>query len=252
MSGPRDPAAGGACPDPDNRHTALHAACAGLPRYPAKKSKTPGRARKGRCADDRHRPAPPGTSHGAVRTLVSAGTASPSRRPVTASSGSPRNSSPGSRVANTSATGSASRAPGFVVAACPATYIRETRPLSLLKACQIGQAAEVCGLTIDTRRYWERAGLTLWPTPRAVSGQRRYPERLPGPRRCASPRSCCCLDQGAELSRNARSRASMRRSKVASMDSGRPKPPAISSEARPWQAARHMRIAWMRSAPSRW
>lgn len=51
--------------------------------------------------------------------------------------------------------------------------------------------------------------------------------------------------------RNARSRASMRRSKVASMDSGRPKPPAISSEARPWQAARHMRIAWMRSAPSR-
>jgi hypothetical protein len=65
-------------------------------------------------------------------------------------------------------------------------------------------------------------------------------------------RSSQCLDQRAELSRNARSRASMRRSKVASMDSGRPKPPAISSEARPWQAARHMRIAWMRSAPSRW
>ena len=64
-------------------------------------------------------------------------------------------------------------------------------------------------------------------------------------------RSSQGLDQGAELSRNARSRASMRRSKVASMDSGRPKPPAISSEARPWQAARHMRIAWMRSAPSR-
>jgi hypothetical protein len=30
---------------------------------------------------------------------------------------------------------------------------------------------------------------------------------------------------------------------VASTDSGRPKPPAISSEARPWHAARHMRIA---------
>jgi DNA-binding transcriptional MerR regulator len=41
----------------------------------------------------------------------------------------------------------------------------------------IGQAAEACGLTIDTLRYWERAGLTLWPTPRAVSGQRRYRER---------------------------------------------------------------------------
>jgi DNA-binding transcriptional MerR regulator len=41
----------------------------------------------------------------------------------------------------------------------------------------IGQAAEACGLTIDTLRYWERAGLTLWPTPRAASGQRRYRER---------------------------------------------------------------------------
>lgn len=41
----------------------------------------------------------------------------------------------------------------------------------------IGQAAEACGLTIDTLRYWERAGLTLWPTPRATSGQRRYRER---------------------------------------------------------------------------
>ncbi len=41
----------------------------------------------------------------------------------------------------------------------------------------IGQAAEACGLTIDTLRYWERAGLTLWPTPRAASGQRRYHER---------------------------------------------------------------------------
>jgi len=51
----------------------------------------------------------------------------------------------------------------------------------------------VCGLTIDTRRYWERAGPTLWPTPRAASGQRRYPERLPGPRRCASPRRCSPL-----------------------------------------------------------
>src|SRR5271166_2811355 len=60
------------------------------------------------------------------------------------------------------------------------------------ESLSIGQAAEVCGLTIDTRRYWERAGLTLWPTPRTASGQRRYPERLPGPRRCASPQSCCC------------------------------------------------------------
>jgi DNA-binding transcriptional MerR regulator len=32
-------------------------------------------------------------------------------------------------------------------------------------------------LTIDTLRYWERAGLTLRPTPRAASGQRRYRER---------------------------------------------------------------------------
>ena len=30
---------------------------------------------------------------------------------------------------------------------------------------------------IDTRRSWERAGLTLWPAPRAASGQRRYRER---------------------------------------------------------------------------
>jgi len=36
-----------------------------------------------------------------------------------------------------------------------------------------------------------------------------------------------------------------------STDSGRPKPPAISSEARPWRAARHVRIAWTRSASSR-
>jgi DNA-binding transcriptional MerR regulator len=41
----------------------------------------------------------------------------------------------------------------------------------------IGQAAQACGLTIDTLRYWERAGLTLRPTPRAASGQRRYRER---------------------------------------------------------------------------
>jgi DNA-binding transcriptional MerR regulator len=41
----------------------------------------------------------------------------------------------------------------------------------------IGQAAKVCGLSIDTLRYYERAGLTLSPTPRAGSGQRRYRER---------------------------------------------------------------------------
>jgi hypothetical protein len=56
----------------------------------------------------------------------------------------------------------------------------------------IGQAAEVCGLTIDTRRYWERAGLTLWPTPRAASGQRRAPstvyEILRGPGIGPAPR----------------------------------------------------------------
>src|SRR5271169_484110 len=91
------------------------------------------------------------------------------------------------------------RAPGFIVAACPATYIRETQPLSTAEGLSIGQAAEVCGLTIDTRRYWERAGLTLWPTLRAASGQRRYPDRLPGPRRYAGPRSCCCRPKGSCL-----------------------------------------------------
>jgi hypothetical protein len=38
-------------------------------------------------------------------------------------------------------------------------------------------SAEACGLTIDTLRYRERAGLTLWPTPRTASGQRRNHER---------------------------------------------------------------------------
>jgi DNA-binding transcriptional MerR regulator len=41
----------------------------------------------------------------------------------------------------------------------------------------IGQAADACGVSIDTLRYWERASLTLRPTPRAASGQRRYGER---------------------------------------------------------------------------
>lgn len=38
----------------------------------------------------------------------------------------------------------------------------------------IGEAAAACGLSIDTLRYYEREGLTLSPTPRNASGQRRY------------------------------------------------------------------------------
>ncbi|MFF3751849.1 MerR family transcriptional regulator [Streptomyces sp. NPDC002018] len=38
----------------------------------------------------------------------------------------------------------------------------------------IGDAAVACGLSVDTLRYYERAGLTLQPTPRSASGRRRY------------------------------------------------------------------------------
>jgi DNA-binding transcriptional MerR regulator len=55
-------------------------------------------------------------------------------------------------------------------------HLRNPAPVPA-EGLSIGQAAEACGLTIDTLRYWERAGLTLRPTPRAASGQRRYRER---------------------------------------------------------------------------
>lgn len=38
----------------------------------------------------------------------------------------------------------------------------------------IGEAAAVCGLSVDTLRYYEREGLTALPADRAPSGQRRY------------------------------------------------------------------------------
>jgi len=38
----------------------------------------------------------------------------------------------------------------------------------------IGAVAEVMGLSIDTLRYYERAGLLLDPTPRDPGGRRRY------------------------------------------------------------------------------
>ncbi|MFF0286742.1 MerR family transcriptional regulator [Streptomyces sp. NPDC005262] len=38
----------------------------------------------------------------------------------------------------------------------------------------IGEAAALCGLSIDTLRYYEREGLTLQPAPRSASGRRRY------------------------------------------------------------------------------
>lgn len=38
----------------------------------------------------------------------------------------------------------------------------------------IGEAAALCGLSIDTLRYYEREGLTLHPAPRSASGRRRY------------------------------------------------------------------------------
>ncbi|RDG38356.1 MerR family transcriptional regulator [Streptomyces corynorhini] len=38
----------------------------------------------------------------------------------------------------------------------------------------IGEAAALCGLSIDTLRYYEREGLTAEPADRAPSGQRRY------------------------------------------------------------------------------
>ncbi|GHH71975.1 MerR family transcriptional regulator [Streptomyces sulfonofaciens] len=41
----------------------------------------------------------------------------------------------------------------------------------------IGEAAAACGLSVDTVRYYERAGLTLTRTPRSSSGQRRYGTR---------------------------------------------------------------------------
>jgi DNA-binding transcriptional MerR regulator len=41
----------------------------------------------------------------------------------------------------------------------------------------IGEAAQACGLSTDTLRYYERDGLTPAPTPRNASGQRRYGAR---------------------------------------------------------------------------
>ncbi|WP_326625277.1 MULTISPECIES: MerR family transcriptional regulator [unclassified Streptomyces] len=38
----------------------------------------------------------------------------------------------------------------------------------------IGAAAALCGLSVDTLRYYEREGLTLHPAPRSASGRRRY------------------------------------------------------------------------------
>jgi hypothetical protein len=53
-------------------------------------------------------------------------------------------------------------APGCIVAACQVIYIRETKHPFEDEGLSVGQAEEVCGLTIDTLRYGERAGLTLW------------------------------------------------------------------------------------------
>ncbi|MFE4175251.1 MerR family transcriptional regulator [Streptomyces sp. NPDC056909] len=38
----------------------------------------------------------------------------------------------------------------------------------------IGEAAAVCGLSVDTLRYYERESLTLHPAPRSASGRRHY------------------------------------------------------------------------------
>jgi DNA-binding transcriptional MerR regulator len=41
----------------------------------------------------------------------------------------------------------------------------------------IGAVAELTGLSIDTLRYYERAGLLLDPAPRDTGGRRRYGQR---------------------------------------------------------------------------
>ena len=41
----------------------------------------------------------------------------------------------------------------------------------------IGEAAAVCGLSVDALRYYEREGLTRTPPQRISSGQRRYSAR---------------------------------------------------------------------------
>ncbi|NAZ77293.1 MerR family transcriptional regulator [Kineococcus sp. T13] len=41
----------------------------------------------------------------------------------------------------------------------------------------IGEAAAVCGLSVDALRYYEREGLTRTPPQRISSGQRRYGAR---------------------------------------------------------------------------
>jgi DNA-binding transcriptional MerR regulator len=43
-----------------------------------------------------------------------------------------------------------------------------------LAGLTIAEAAEHCGLTTDTLRYYERDGLLLEPVGRATSGHRRY------------------------------------------------------------------------------
>ncbi|MGW4233977.1 MerR family transcriptional regulator [Streptomyces sp. NPDC004980] len=41
----------------------------------------------------------------------------------------------------------------------------------------IGEAAALCGLSVDALRHYEREGLTLHPAPRSPSGRRRYGPR---------------------------------------------------------------------------
>jgi DNA-binding transcriptional MerR regulator len=47
----------------------------------------------------------------------------------------------------------------------------------VLGGLSIGEAAAVCGLTVDALRYYEREGLTLHPLDRNSAGRRRYFER---------------------------------------------------------------------------
>ena len=90
-----------------------------------------------------------------------------------------------------------------------------------------------------------RCGLA-WPVPALACP--RLARRLGGAAPCSS---CSPRHPMAPSRQNSASSASTRCPKVTSTDSGSPNPPAVCSVAMPWQAARHMRTAWISAAPTR-
>ena len=54
---------------------------------------------------------------------------------------------------------------------------RKVAFIQMAESFAISEAAKEAGVSVDTLRYYERAGLMLEPVERAASGHRRYGER---------------------------------------------------------------------------